>query len=324
MDYRTFKNEVKRRIQSYLPREYSDWRVVLDHTYKVNEKLDSLRVMPPKQEGVKSSGTAVPVFYLQDYFQLYRQGTGLEKIMQMIAGYITSAPLPEEVKQAGFNLKQFEDSVVCMVINQGKNRELLKRTPHKKFLNLAVIYRILVFGPDGLWAGMVVSKDSMKDMGISLDELHEKAMVHTLEVLPPVLTDLHEEYGPTGAVIGYEDGSVEFKMVNREDQEPFYMLSNETMQFGASCMLYTEILDMAAEVMGGNYYILPGSVHELYLTPEKPEKLAFYRQMVASANRDMVDVSDWLSDDVYLYDMKKQRLSIARLAGEPGGGDFTS
>ena len=46
--------------------------------------------------------------------------------------------------------------------------------------------------------------------------------------------------------------------------------------------------------------------------------------MVASANRDMVDVSDWLSDDVYLYDVKKQRLSIARLAGEPGGGDFAS
>ena len=74
--------------------------------------------------------------------------------------------------------------------------------------------------------------------------------------------------------------------------------------FGAACLLYPGFLKMAGERLGGGFYILPSSVHELLLLPEavcgKEEKSIWdLREMVRSVNENEVEDKDRLSDEIY-------------------------
>ena len=89
------------------------------------------------------------------------------------------------------------------------------------------------------------------------------------------------------------------------------ILTNESEQFGAAAMLYPEQLNAACEKLGGSIYIFPGSMHELYIVREEPENLGFYRQLVADANRDVVDETEWLSEQVYRYNPKIGKVRVA-------------
>jgi hypothetical protein len=70
---------------------------------------------------------------------------------------------------------------------------------------------------------------------------------------------------------------------------------------------------MIGERMGGNYYILPSSVHETILIPDNEDYLlSELEEMVWEINRTELMAEDWLSDSVYYYD--RTRNIFARAA----------
>ena len=279
ISYERFRQEVMNRILSYLPESYGDWKVRMETEYKVNQTLDCLTLFPPEQRKL----IAVPKFYMQEYYKMFLKGASADYILRMIASRIENAPSPEAVEASGFDLLQFQNDVVLQLVNRFRNHVFLKSVPHRPFLDLAVIYRILVFDPNGVWSGAIVNYSMLNAMGITEEELFERAYKHTPQALPFRLAD-------TGEIL---------------------MVTNDSEQFGAAAMLYPEQLNAACETLGGNIYILPGSMHELYIVREEPEKLDFYRQMVACANSDVVDETEWLSGQVYRYNQKTGKVRVA-------------
>lgn len=275
ISYERFRQEVMNRILSYLPESYGDWKVRMETEYKVNQTLDCLTLFPPEQRKL----IAVPKFYMQEYYKMFLKGASADYILRMIASRIENAPSPEAVEASGFDLLQFQNDVVLQLVNRFRNHVFLKSVPHRPFLDLAVIYRILVFDPNGVWSGAIVNYSMLNAMGITEEELFERAYKHTPQALPFRLAD-------TGEIL---------------------MVTNDSEQFGAAAMLYPEQLNAACEKLGGSIYIFPGSMHELYIVREEPAKLDFYRQMVACANSDVVDETEWLSGQVYRYNQKQGR-----------------
>ena len=57
--------------------------------------------------------------------------------------------------------------------------------------------------------------------------------------------------------------------INDRQMEPssieVYVLSNEAGTYGASLIANKEVLDYASTIIGGDFYILPSSVHEVLL-----------------------------------------------------------
>lgn len=94
-----------------------------------------------------------------------------------------------------------------------------------------------------------------------------------------------------------------------------YVLTNEQKLYGAGCMLYEGVLEREAERLGADLYILPSSVHEVMLLPALPDErgaLDELRNMVAGINRsDALLARDVLSDQVFYYDRKKRKLTVA-------------
>ena len=294
MSYENFKQEFKNRIRSYLPAEYAAWKVNVQTVYKVNVKLDGFSLLPPEEIRVKNE--VHPVFYLQDLYEFYEEGVEFKRILSHIAGLILHTPAPKKLEETDFRLEDFEDCIVLQLINREQNLDLLKTLPHRNFLDLAVIYRILVVDEDGECSGMLVCREMMKEWNLKEKDLYQMAWKNTPEVLPFLLKSAGRIF-QSGIVL--EDG-----------QDRMYILSNDGMKFGAAAMLFPDILEMAAEKFDSSYAILPGSIHELYLVKGTPEEAEFWRDVVETANQELVPPAEWLSNQIYYYNKEEKTVTI--------------
>ena len=92
------------------------------------------------------------------------------------------------------------------------------------------------------------------------------------------------------------------------DGEVMFVMSNEEKQFGATALLFPELLKKASSIVGeSNFYVIPSSVHELVVIPcsrvDDPADLVF---MMKSINAEQVAVQDRLGDgNVYRFDGQK-------------------
>ena len=74
---------------------------------------------------------------------------------------------------------------------------------------------------------------------------------------------------------------------------------------------------------GKDLYVLPSSVHEAIVLPVGGRaNVRDLREIVSEVNRECVSAEEYLSDSVYLYDWKEDRLTIAGEEPElPAGMD---
>lgn len=81
-----------------------------------------------------------------------------------------------------------------------------------------------------------------------------------------------------------------------------FVLTNNDKFYGAAGILRTDLLRQFAEEQGCDFYILPSSVHELILVPDKHDfTKTELRDMVKTVNEEQVAVEERLSDDVYYF-----------------------
>ena len=78
-----------------------------------------------------------------------------------------------------------------------------------------------------------------------------------------------------------------------------------------------KVMDDIAEKVGGEFYILPSSVHELLIIPRNADTdLKSLESMVQEVNATQVAPEERLSDHVYAYDTKEHELFRADKAEE--------
>ena len=97
------------------------------------------------------------------------------------------------------------------------------------------------------------------------------------------------------------------EVLNRDkDKGPMYVLTNDTGYYGASCMVYHDVLDEFAEHIGKNLYILPVSINEVVLIPaDSNADCSSLLETVKTINRAEVLKEDFLSDNLYYYSREK-------------------
>ena len=90
-----------------------------------------------------------------------------------------------------------------------------------------------------------------------------------------------------------------------------YVLSNRIRSYGSAAILYDRRLEGIGMYLKSNYYVLPSSIHEVIIIPEKaaPGKEPL-SQMVGEINRTQVAEEEILSDHAYYYDREKKRLIL--------------
>lgn len=92
------------------------------------------------------------------------------------------------------------------------------------------------------------------------------------------------------------------KELDRDNPVKMYVLQGGSV-FGASALLYDDVMSDIYNQLGGDYYILPSSIHELLVIKADCD-IPFYelKAMVEEVNQTEVSETERLSDNVFYCD----------------------
>lgn len=262
-----------------------------------------------------------PNIYLKPYFDSYQMGKPIANILDEIV--LRYDQLKVEADFEVFDIFDFstvKERLVVRLVNYERNKDLLKNCPYKRFLDLAITFRIIVSKDMVGMASTLVSSEELAAWGINEEALYQIALFNTMREFPWRMDSLAKVLLELLKKTPREDLSQEDLSELREEIEileqtengvNMFVLSNESGMNGATCLLYDSVLKNFAKVQDSNIYILPSSVHEVMLVPEGEETdSVFLEQLVSDANRSAVGLIDLLSDHIYYYDREKDKVYI--------------
>ena len=280
----------------------------LENCFSGNEEIDISIKVNPKVNGNQTAielrrpnDTMAPNIYLSEYYDDFKTHQDLSRsIHTLYEDYLASRKdemwslIPDEVT----------DKLFLTVINTDMNTELLKQVPLKQVLDLSVIVRVLA-GIDNDGIGTALVTHSLLDyLHLTEEQLFAHAKQNTRNLIPIKIESLNS------AMSSILDESLMFMF--DIPVLPMYVISNKARNHGAgSLFIYPDTLETVHQQIGGDYFILPSSIHDLIVVPKSccdaPKEL---REMVGSINSSEVLPEEVLSNNIYHYDGNSKQLAI--------------
>lgn len=225
-----------------------------------------------------------------------------------------------------YDFELIKDKLFIQAIGIERNKELLKHIPYMAVEDIAITYRVLASYSDESIASFLVTNEIMKMYGVTKRQLHQAAMQNAPEIMKAqfsTMKDILSEYIKDVCLNKHGDIGLpdeldysQIFMMGDEGIPEMYILTNRRRTFGASVMFYPGLMKRVAAEIGGNFYILPCSVHEVILLKvpamgEMPLRELYEMVQFVNDNRYMMQEKDILSYSVYWYDIAEDRIKIA-------------
>lgn len=319
MNYEEFKAYITEHIKEYLPERFENASVSMERMVKNNDTvLDGLRIM---EEGP----TISPIIYINAEYESYQSGKDVNKVVADLADCYIEHISPSEVLDLDFNVENLmdydsiKDKITCRLVSQESNSERLSQMPFAPMEDLAVTYHIQVSnGSDGI-SSIPINQGLMKNYKVDLATLHEQAMTNMERISPTVIKPLGDIVSEMFIRDFMQDNNMEENMardmledMKTSDVPDILVVTNECGINGANCIANPEIQQRIGEKVGGDFFILPSSIHETLILPKTTDMdFSELQDMVQSVNGSVVSAEDKLSDYVYEYDAKEHTFSRA-------------
>ena len=281
----------------------------MEKIYSSKCKVDVLNVV--KNNGLHLTGITIcnresnmaPTIYLDGYFADYKDGRTMENICKEIVQVYEKNKVQKDFSlEQVTDFKNVKDRICFKLVNREKNAGLLADTPYVEYQDLAVVFYILV-SKDKSGITSITVRNSLMDMwGMDADILYYLAKKNTQRLFRGRVSSMMEVMAE---IIG--DSADAFE----DSAFPMYVATNVFKINGACILLYDGVLKKFAEKIGGDFYILPSSVHEVIFIPANVDMNAKYLiQMVKEVNATQVAPDEVLSDNVYIYHADKDFVEI--------------
>lgn len=320
MNFAEFVLYMKENISDYLPESYRDARIDVNHNVKNNDTVKTGITV------IKKGVNAGPTIYAEDYYGAYYDaGIDIDSIMKTAGMMIQSNDNYKDIDIKHLtDYESVKESIAFKVVNADSNRKFLETLPHKTVKDLAFIYEVDVT-INNKKGSMKINYGLLNEYNISEEELHETAMRNTERLYPgyvrnmnEVITELMvEKLTAQARMTGIEFSKEAIEKTAREtisvygdeDKPPMYVVTNTKMINGAGVMFYPGMMDKIAKELGGNYFVIPSSVHEIIVIPDTkditPEEL---NGMIQEVNANELAPDEYLSDHSYYYDSHLREL----------------
>lgn len=294
ISYNEFVNQIMKELKTALPAELRDADITARQIDKLQgESYYGITVHP------KDSIIGVSLD-LRDEYEAFLKGTAFKEVLGNVADAIESgiSRSPEISLEDLTNYDSLRDKLMIQVIPIAGNEGMLKTVPHTDHEDISIVYRF-VFNTDSLgMASTLISNQMLDHLGITKQQLHADALVNAPERFPVSLRSMQEIISE---MIGVDSDLMP------GEQGAMYMATCNKGMNGAGCIFYPEFMNQAAEKLGGDFFILPSSVHEVILLHD--DGFMNYKDlegMVREVNSSQVQPKDRLSNSVYHYDSKNQ------------------
>lgn len=257
-----------------------------------------------------------PTIYLEPYYEQYLKEHSVEQIVSDIVNLYKGTEVPEHILNAETlnEFDQIKDRIMFRVINTDANEVLLRDLPHVPYLDLSVVFFLALERSEEGQLTALIRNTHMQKWGVSLLDLQKAAYANTPREYPAQIknmSDLLHEIVLKNMGEAYSPELID-ELLIPDDAAPLYVLSNTNGLYGASCMIYRDVLKDFADRVQADLILLPSSVHEVLLTPNLPEtSYEALSSMVTSINQQEVSLEEQLSNQVYLFSRKDGKLKIA-------------
>ena len=312
LDYKDFTRTVCGRLEELYPGRRVDVHRIMKPNLPVRDGLTVLA----------DGGLMSPMVYINDLYDDYEAGEPIDALIkdvdEIMSGSVTEPGFDvSKLKDFGF----MKDHIVYKLINYENNRELLREVPHRRFMDLALVYYFILDSGNIGRATSDIFNTHMLLWGVDEQTVFEHARVNTPKLMGWEIQNMDQMIG--GLVIDelkdQFDDEDEFEAFSAfvlgsascPEHSPMFVLTNTDRMNGAACVLYTDVLENFAREKGGDLYVLPSSVHEVILIPcsQAPERSEL-AEMVREINQHELAPSERLSDNVYRYSLEKGTLTV--------------
>lgn len=261
---------------------------------------------------MKKSEAVCPTIYLENFYDRYNGGESLSNIVNEIIEIFTVSDEYKPTELDFFNeYEQVKSRLIIKLINKKFNEKLLENIPYRDFCDLAVVCMVEVDMPGGQTGSVLIHNNHICMWGV-----HEKQLLDDA---------INSSYAKNRSIIRRMEDMIrniyqsmngaEKDMVSEQLEDinncpsGLYVLSNERQLYGAASIVYKEIRKQLSEQMGGDFYIIPSSVHELIIVPNVVGgSLMNLNEMIREVNDTMVSKDEILSDHAYLYNSNEDLL----------------
>lgn len=311
MNYENFKEIVMEKFMDYMPENYRGMELAIIPVNKANVMLDGLII-----RGIGKNTS--PIIYVDDMYKEYQDCGNLEQcIMKQCNAMVRTIEELPVVSIDGI-LKDAKEKIVFQIINTQLNRAMLDKVPHRQFMDISIIYKIIINKDQRGIQSMEVTDEIAGLLGMNEGQLFRCAVENTKRIFPTTVRNMNDVLKDMCLNYGVPDDDIGMILDERMADQAMWVISNTACNNGVANMLYENVLHELAEKLGSNLYILPSSVHEVIAVPTElggPGELA---ELVNQANMQCVSPTERLSNHVYYYDRDLRKLTLATDVLEQG------
>lgn len=299
ISYEAFLKETEMRIREYLPDSYRESKVDVISLQGNNETVF---------EGLSitcGEDSRVPILKLKNFYKQYCLGTSLEDVWREMAYQYTEIQR-DQLKNSDldFSYQMIRDKLMIAVCNAEENRELLKKVPHERREDLALIFRICLKVSHEVTGTALVSYHHLNTWKIREEQLKKDAWESMQHHSIPVFERMGSLICCSIEALRQEsETGIEGCIPEQYFDLPIYILTNEEGLYGAAYMFDSQRMSQIAEQLDGNLIVLPSSTHEVIILKENEAMdLEPIREMVRDINANEVAPEEKLSDEIYRFD----------------------
>lgn len=264
-----------------------------------------------------------PTIYLEPYYAMAQSGMSVKEICDRICQEYEANRCNGYLDVSGFSdFSKVQKQIVYKLIHFERNRELLQEVPHRRFLDLAVVY-YLVIEDAFIGNGTALIHHSQQRLWQVEEEiLYQAARENTdrllgneIQPMRDVVRQMLKADVTHQLAADVKDGIFSQEQVDLwvedilentlpKEQIAMYVMSNTVKYMGAAAVLSGEKLKSLSEQWGCGMYVIPSSVHEMILIPDR-ELIGgeLLEALLQDINEQEENMQDFLSDQVYYYDI---------------------
>lgn len=250
--------------------------------------------------------------YVELFFEQYQDGRDFSEIVSVVIDIFENHKgdiNPDAVYEYIKNYDIVKERFMLQLINTENNRDFLETVPHCDMLDLSAIVRVVIDADYSGSATAIVTNEHLEAWEVTEEQLIEDALTYSsvnhpasFKSLVDVITELMGLGPEFPNIFGPES-------VNEADNG-MRVLSNTEGMYGAAVIMYCGLLKEISKLVGGDFYLLPSSIHEvIILTGDSVEPDAL-TSMVQDVNNTEVRPEEVLSDHCYFYDSENDILLI--------------
>lgn len=263
-----------------------------------------------KNNGVKQIGLHFmkegwsPIIYLRPYFDI--NFIKNKETINDIANQIYDEYKENKTENKKYDVKKalefWKDNIYFEVVNYEANKDVLELCPHIRFLDLAIVFRLLLYIDESGRASVLF--DDIPDNS-NLDEMYNIAKENTIKFFGVVNRNIYD------LLLSMNEDIGELISIDRS----MYVLTNKTFTGGANLIAIPEVLKgICEELEIDGCYIVPSSTNEVIIIygSDADSFTESIQSTIKNMNDDEVPDTKVLSYNLYQFSMETGLVSIVK------------